>query len=95
MNFIERVNKIFDDRFLNNGSSYLLDLRKRNLDKFNKIGLPTLKHEEWKYTNLAFLNDLDFNLLSFISSTEAVNALKNINFLNETECIVIPILNGV
>lgn len=95
MNFIERVNKIFNDRFLNNGSSYLLDLRKRNLDKFNKIGLPTLKHEEWKYTNLAFLNDLDFNLLPFISSTEAVNALKNINFLNETECIVIPILNGV
>lgn len=45
-----------------NGSvgSELNLLRKNAFDKFFLSGLPTLKSENWKYTNLAFLNKLSF-----------------------------------
>lgn len=40
----------------------LLQVKENSFHKFEKVGLPTLKHEEWKYTNLNFLNQIDFNL---------------------------------
>jgi len=34
--------------------------RKEAINKFEAIGFPTLKHEDWKYTNVAFINKTDF-----------------------------------
>ncbi len=36
--------------------------RKEALDAFNEVGIPTLKHENWKYTKLAFMHQFDFEL---------------------------------
>ena len=38
--------------------------RKNALDAFKAYGIPTLKHEEWKYTSLAFLKKNDFQVAS-------------------------------
>ncbi len=35
-------------------------LRDDAINEFNKNGFPTQKHEEWKYTNVGFLNQIDF-----------------------------------
>jgi Fe-S cluster assembly protein SufD len=37
-------------------------LRRNALEIFREKGLPTTKHEEWKYTNLAFLYKHDYSL---------------------------------
>ena len=36
--------------------------RKKAIDLFKTNGFPTLKHEDWKYSNVAFLNRIEFNL---------------------------------
>lgn len=38
----------------------IYNLRKEAFDKFNNIGIPTRKHEDWKYLNLAFLSKLNY-----------------------------------
>lgn len=40
----------------------LLQVKENSFHKFEKVGFPTLKHEEWKYTSLNFLNQIDFSL---------------------------------
>jgi Fe-S cluster assembly protein SufD len=50
--------------------------RKEALDAFNEVGIPTLKHENWKYTKLAFMHQFDFELsLSGSLSKEELEAL--------------------
>lgn len=41
------------------GSGFL-SIREQAFAEFEKTGLPTLKHEEWKYTNLKFIQDIPF-----------------------------------
>ena len=45
--------------------SWLLRQRKEAWDLFEKIPLPTIKEEEWKYTELRGFSFLDFELSSF------------------------------
>ncbi len=35
--------------------------RKEALEAFKQVGIPTLKHENWKYTKLAFIHQHDFD----------------------------------
>ncbi|HWW38471.1 MAG TPA: hypothetical protein VNZ46_04135, partial [Pedobacter sp.] len=38
----------------------LSEIRKENFDTFSRSGLPTLRQEEWKYTNISSLFDKDY-----------------------------------
>lgn len=59
--FIEKFN--FYEAGLNGErSTDLFKIRKNAIDIFNKNGFPTIRHEDWKYTNLAFLNKIDFTV---------------------------------
>ena len=42
------------------GPSSLQELRRANLDRFNKVGIPTHKDEEFKYTSLRDMAAIDF-----------------------------------
>ncbi|MCS7090891.1 MAG: Fe-S cluster assembly protein SufD [Verrucomicrobiota bacterium] len=39
---------------------WLLESRRSAMDRFQKLGLPTLQHEDWRYTNLAPLSRMAF-----------------------------------
>lgn len=52
----------FESRLNGEKNTVFHSLRKKAIDIVKSKGLPTLKHEEWKYTNLAFLNKIDFAL---------------------------------
>lgn len=55
----------FDDFIANsNFSSEVIDKKKQAFKCFEHSGLPTPKVEEWKYSNLAFLNYFDFDINS-------------------------------
>ena len=42
--------------------SWLVTLRTEALERFREFGMPTTKHEEWRYTNLRHLLDMTFSL---------------------------------
>ena len=37
-------------------------LRKKGIERFEKLGFPTMRHEEWRFTNLAPLTKIPFRL---------------------------------
>ncbi|HYH14320.1 MAG TPA: Fe-S cluster assembly protein SufD, partial [Flavisolibacter sp.] len=60
MNTIETIKERYQQLQSKNGSSVLTKLEQNAFDAFNQQGIPTVKHEEWKYTRIsgAFNNDL-------------------------------------
>ncbi len=94
MKFNENIKKIFSDRFLTNKEQEVLKERSFYLDKFLNIGLPTLKHEDWKYTNLSFLHNFDFGLLQNEYSFDPKVVYDSLNFLENKRNFVVPIANG-
>lgn len=45
-------------------NSYFFSLREKSIENFNKLGFPTVKNEEWKYTKVNFLFNNDFDICS-------------------------------
>jgi Fe-S cluster assembly protein SufD len=43
---------------------WLARVRKKAIERFDKLGFPTLRHEEWRFTNLAPLTKVPFRLAS-------------------------------
>ncbi len=69
---------------------WIRNLRKDGLNRFQELGVPTLKDEEWKYTNLSPLTERQFHLRSEPVLREA-KALKG--YLDSNE-INIVFING-
>lgn len=62
-------------------------LRIKAIEAFKELGLPTIKHEDWKYSNFKAINEIDYNFSSKGNITaETANQLKiegvNITFVN-------------
>ena len=84
----------FDDfeASLNGKSNQAIhQIRKKAMDAFKKLGFPSTKNEEWKYTNVAkvFKQEYVFNPTSTIQSSEIQDYL----FQNE-EAYVVVVVNG-
>lgn len=92
MNFVENVKKIFYNRFNRDGMAF--ENRSMFLDKFSFLGLPTLKHEDWKYTNLAFLNEINFDLLENKTLFKEEDISDTLDFLNGNSITVFSFVNG-
>lgn len=52
---------------LESGTEYLKDAREIARSEFLRLGFPTTKHEEWKYTNLAALAKIPFERAQKVS----------------------------
>ena len=80
MNTIEYFKERFDRASINNGESNLDELRQKAFNAFEKMGIPTVRHEEWKYTRVSalFNKDYDFSINeSLLSVTESdVDAVR-------------------
>lgn len=93
MKFLDIVQNIFQNKF-ERYHEYKIDKRKYFLNKFLELGLPTTKHEEWKYTNLSFINDLSFSFgdeNKTLSENQNLSELELSDFLNFN---IIHIFNG-
>ena len=51
--------KLSKESFSGNGS--LKALSQKGLELFNEQGIPTVKHEEWKYTRISAVLNKDFS----------------------------------
>jgi Fe-S cluster assembly protein SufD len=56
------------------GPSWAVRLRETALDRFKELGFPSVKEEEWKYTNVAPLTKLEFQSESEATSTRLTAA---------------------
>lgn len=52
MNTLDTIKAKYHQMQASNGSSVLTPVEQTAFDTFNKIGIPTVKHEEWKYTRI-------------------------------------------
>lgn len=60
MSTIETLKKDFECYRAQADNSKFAKQREAAYIEFQELGLPTTKHEEWKYTNLKFINDIPF-----------------------------------
>ena len=63
MNTIQTIKEKYEKLQSNNGSSPLTDMERNAFNTFNNVGIPTLRHEEWKYTRISsvFNKEYAFN----------------------------------
>ena len=58
--------------------SWLKDIREAGIERFNDLGLPTPKLEDWKYTRLKPLDDTDYQLVSDEDGAAAVDLIPSV-----------------
>jgi Fe-S cluster assembly protein SufD len=86
----------FKDKFeqANSVSSMLGSFQQKNWDAFTKLGLPAIKHEEWKYTKIKnlFRDDLVYTV-----DNSAINSLdlEGISLPGTEKSNKIVFLNGI
>lgn len=73
----------------NNG---LDDLKTEGLQSFKKLGFPSIKHEEWKYTNISPILKKSFSYGTNNQTTS--EQIKNL-FLKSHEGTILVFVNGV
>lgn len=75
-------------------AAWLRMLRENAIDRFREIGFPTVKQEEWKYTNIApFVKD-EFEIRTHQSEDEGEIA-ENVLYAAESENSTLVFQNGV
>ncbi len=81
----------YQTKLINNSPDWLKDLRHRAVGQLTKLGLPTTKDEEWKYTSLADLSSRHLRIASHHKLTED----KQFNAYIDSNDINIVLVNGV
>lgn len=89
-NLKEQLEKQFSNF---NEDNNFYNLRKQAYNYFLENGFPTRKNEDWKYTNVAFANKLDFNINSG-SYKISKNEIENLLIPNVTENLIV-FVNGI
>ncbi len=63
--------------------TWLLPIRKAGLARFSELGLPTLQHEDWRFTNTAPIAKLPFNPAFEAGASVSAAQLKNSLFAQQ------------
>jgi len=89
-NFIEAHGRLAD-ALAGGGQPWLAERRARALEALEKVGLPTLRHEDWKYTDIRPLTARDYEFAGIgeaavpaveIPDVEGLDAAAHIVFVN-------------
>ncbi len=92
MSLINTIADRYSEIQLKNGSALLHNMREKAYEVYNRIGIPTQKHEEWKYTRLNPLVNKDYNLQNALFSLAGI--LDNIR-LQHSPAAELFFINGV
>ena len=96
MNTIETINERYQQLQSNNGSSALTPIEQNAFNSFNTLGVPTVKHEEWKYTRISsvFNKEYAFNPEN-LSSSITQKDLEAIRFPGYEDANELVFVNGL
>lgn len=62
---------------------WLMPIRKAGMTRFGEIGLPTLKHEDWRFTNVAAIAQLPFQPVFKATEAAPTDALSQLAFAQQ------------
>ena len=89
--FLQKHNTFEDS--LNGENTYLMhQIRKEALENFNELPLPTLKDEDWRYTNISSLLKYNFNIVT--KDTKISNDIVQNYRFNNLRSHLIVFVNG-
>jgi Fe-S cluster assembly protein SufD len=88
----EKEFKQFETNGASTTPSWVHDVRKEALSEFSKVGFPTTKHEDWKYTNITPIATSDFKYSAGPASVSAETVGKFL--MHEAGHIVLTFVNG-
>ncbi len=88
-NFISFIEEKFNNI---NFNTEIASIQKEAYQRFCEIGIPTKKHEDWKYLNLAFLSKLNFDN-SKLSNEISNEQIQNLLIPNIKENLIV-LVNG-
>ena len=60
MTTLENIKEKFQQGESKAGSGYLKQMERSAFSDFNKLGIPTARHEEWKYTRVGGLFNKEY-----------------------------------
>ena len=75
MSTIETFKERFNQYQTGNGTSGLTTIRRNAFDTFNEMGIPTTRHEEWKYTRIGGV----FNKEHQIPASESNSSISSVD----------------
>ena len=96
MNTVDYFKERFDQLQSANGNTALGTVRRDAFDRFSKMGIPTVKHEEWKYTRIGglFNKEYQYAVNPIITSLSAadINSVRLPGYEQANELVFV---NGV
>lgn len=66
--------------FIGDSGDELAQLRRAAFDHFASVGFPTVKNEEWKYTNTKPISDSRFGISDLISGEAPIDRIRDFKF---------------
>lgn len=69
MNIIETIKERYQSSRTETGSQLLAPIEQNAFEAFNRLGIPTTRHEEWKYTRVGSLFNKEYEFASGKSQT--------------------------
>ncbi|MFI5129877.1 MAG: Fe-S cluster assembly protein SufD [Chitinophagales bacterium] len=95
MNTIEYYKERFDRLQSASPGNKLVSIRQDAFNAFSKVGIPTSKNEEWKYTRISSLFNKDYKeLMPSVASAFGEEALKSIRLPGHEEANELVFING-
>jgi Fe-S cluster assembly protein SufD len=93
---IETIKERFQQLQSNNGHSPLTSMEQTAFNTFNTLGVPTVKHEEWKYTRISglFNKEYAFNPENFSPAISAAE-LEQVKLPGHEGANELVFINGV
>jgi Fe-S cluster assembly protein SufD len=78
MSLIETIQNKYSELNAIAGNGLLGSMREKAFESYNKLGIPTSRNEEWKYTRLAPLTNKNFSLqtTTVLPSKEVLNSVR-------------------
>ena len=78
MSLAETIQEKYNELNIIAGNGLLGSMRAKAFEQYNKSGIPTLRHEEWKYTRLNSLTNKDFELhtTAVLPSGKILNSIR-------------------
>jgi Fe-S cluster assembly protein SufD len=92
MSTIEKLKHDFEHYLAQADGGNFSELRENAFNELQKLGIPTTKHEEWKYTNLKFVNEIGFEASCI--HTEAARAFYSKSIVQTLTANRLVFING-
>jgi Fe-S cluster assembly protein SufD len=90
MGFTDNIEAAFETIDKDN----LSDVRKAALETFKALGIPSARHEEWKYTNIKTKLSESLRLVDGPQTTDHLNTENKINLFAKIEGTKLVFING-